>query len=225
MLEPGDGLGVEVVRRLVEQENVWLPQQETAKRDTALLAARDHPDLRVGRRAAQRVHRHLEPRVELPPVERLDPLLDLPLLLEQDVHVDVGVGKLVVDRVVLTKQIDDLLRPLLDDLAHGLRLVELRLLLEVADRVSGRDHRLANEVLVGPRHDLQERALSRSVQTDDADLRAVEVREVDVLQDGLLVVVLAHPDHGVDDLVRFRVCHWIFLARERAGRIVRRNDK
>jgi hypothetical protein len=40
----------------------------------------------------------------------------------------------------------------------------------------------------------------------DADLGAVEVGEGDVLEDGLLVVELAHPDHGVDDLVRFVGC-------------------
>ena len=39
MLEPSHALGVEMVGRLVEQENVGLGEQQLAKRDAALLAA------------------------------------------------------------------------------------------------------------------------------------------------------------------------------------------
>ena len=45
---------------------------------------------------------------------------------------------------------------------------------------------------------------SRAVQAQHADLRAVEIGQVDVLQDRLLVMELPHADHGIDDLVRFR---------------------
>ena len=39
VLEPGHALRVEMVGRLVEQEDVWLGQQQTAKRHAPLLAA------------------------------------------------------------------------------------------------------------------------------------------------------------------------------------------
>ena len=39
LLEPADALGVEVVRRLVEDQDVRLLQQQPAQRDAAFLAA------------------------------------------------------------------------------------------------------------------------------------------------------------------------------------------
>ena len=83
--------------------------------------------------------------------------------------------------------------------------IELRLLLEEADGVAGREHGLAEEVVVDAGQDAQQRRLARAVQTDDADLRAVEIGEVDVLEDLLLAVELRHSDHRVDDLVWFGV--------------------
>jgi len=78
VLEPGDGLGVEVVGRLVEQQHVGLLQQQAAERDTAALPAGEVVDRRVPDRATERVHRHLELRVEVPGVERVDLRLHLP---------------------------------------------------------------------------------------------------------------------------------------------------
>ena len=45
-LEPGDALGVEVVGRLVEQQQVGLLEQQPAQRDAAPLAARELADAR-----------------------------------------------------------------------------------------------------------------------------------------------------------------------------------
>ena len=75
LLEPRHRLGVEVVGRLVEQQQVGLAQQQPAQRDAAALAAGQLGDVRVGRRAAQRVHRVLERGVEVPAVDRVDLLL------------------------------------------------------------------------------------------------------------------------------------------------------
>ena len=76
VLEPGHRLGVEVVGRLVEQQQVGLAQQQPAQRHAAALAAGQRGHVGVGRRAAQRVHRDLERRVEVPAVDGVDPLLD-----------------------------------------------------------------------------------------------------------------------------------------------------
>ena len=48
-LEPGDRFGVEVVGRLVEQQQVGLAQQQPAERDAAPLAAGEGRDVGVGR--------------------------------------------------------------------------------------------------------------------------------------------------------------------------------
>src|SRR6266498_1991544 len=51
------------------------------------------------------------------------------------------------------------------------------------------------------------RILAGSVQADDADLRAVKVGEVDVLEDLLLSMELGDTDHGIDDFVGFGLGH------------------
>ncbi len=56
--------------------------------------------------------------------------------------------------------------------------------------------------LIDAGQDAQQRTFAGSVQADDADLRAVEIGEVDVLEDRFLVVILADSDHRVDDFVR-----------------------
>src|SRR5262249_37632005 len=41
MLQPGDAFGVEVVSGFVEQQHVWLREQQTAECDAAAFAARE----------------------------------------------------------------------------------------------------------------------------------------------------------------------------------------
>ena len=64
LLEPGDALGVEVVRRLIEKQQIRLLQQDPAERNPALLTAGEVIDALAGRRKAERVHRQLERVVE-----------------------------------------------------------------------------------------------------------------------------------------------------------------
>ena len=105
-LEPGDRFGVEMVGRLVEQQQVRRSQQQAAQRDTAPLAAGEGRDIRVRRRQAQRVHRELDARVEVPALRRFDLVLNLALLLEDLVHL-LGrqiLAELGVDLVVAVQQ-------------------------------------------------------------------------------------------------------------------------
>ena len=74
-LEPVDGLGVEMVGRLVEQQQLGLFEQQAAERDAAALAARELVDVGVVGRAAQRVHRLLDLAVEVPQALGLDLVL------------------------------------------------------------------------------------------------------------------------------------------------------
>ena len=86
LLEPLHALGVEVVGRLVEQQQVGLRQQQPAERDAALLAAGEHVDLLLPRRQAQRVGRDLE----LVGAAGVEHRLELGLLLGELVEVGVG---------------------------------------------------------------------------------------------------------------------------------------
>ena len=196
-----------MVRRLVQQQHVGLLQQQAAQRHAAALTAREHLDRLVGIGAPQGVHRPLEHTVQFPAVAVVDLLVEFALTLDEARHLVVRhrLAELHVDLLVLLEEGHRLGAPLLDHLLHGLRVIEFGLLLEVAHRISRREDHLALEILVDSGDDFHQRRFSRTVQTDDTDLRAVEKREVDVVQHPLLVGEgLAHADHRKDD---FFVCH------------------
>ena len=196
-----------MVGRLVEEQQVGRPQQQPAQRHAAALAARERRDVGVRRRQPQRVHRELDARVQVPAAGRLDAVLDLALLLEDLVHL---LGRQIlaeagVDLVVAIEQRADLRDALLDVAEHGLRRVEPRLLLQEPDGRPLGLERFAEKGAILARHDPQQRALARSVQAEDADLRARQERQPDVLEDDVVGrMYLPEPFHGVDELWRHR---------------------
>ena len=204
-LEPGHRLGVEVVGRLVEQQQVGRLQQQPAQRDAAALAARQRLRPGVRRRQPERVHRHLEPRVEVPGVGRVDAVLEPGLLVEHLLH-RLGrhlLAELHVDGVVAVEQRPGLGDALFDVAADVLVRVELRLLRQEADRHPLAREGLAVEVGVEPGHDPEQRRLAGAVEAEDADLGAGEEREPDVAKNLVVGLVdLAEPFHGVDELWR-----------------------
>ncbi len=148
VLQPGDALGVQVVGRFVEQQHVGLGQQQAGQRDAALLTARQVVDAPVVGRAAQGVHGHLDPAVDVPQVAGVDLLLEGGHLLHQ--LVGVVLAHLDGDGVVAVE--DLLLLAPGDDVAPDVQaVVEVRLLLQVAplDAVGGLG--LAGELLVDAR--------------------------------------------------------------------------
>ena len=139
LLQPLHALGVEVVGRLVEQQQVGLLEQQLAQRDPAALATGEHGDVGVRRRAAQRVHRLLELGVEVPGVGVVELLLEPAHLVHELVGV---VGRHLLGDLVEPVQLGlGLGHGLLDVAEHGLGLVERRLLVEDADRVAGPENR------------------------------------------------------------------------------------
>ena len=96
-------------------------------------------------RQAQRVHRRVEHRVEVPGVGRVDLVLEAGELVGGLVRVVRG------DLVVAVDQVAQLAHAVLDVAAHVLRLVELRLLLEQPDRRAGLQLRLAAVAVVDAR--------------------------------------------------------------------------
>ena len=191
-LEPEDGLGVEVVRRLVEQQQIGCAQQEPAERNASALTARQRRHVAVAFRQPQRVHRVVELRLELPRAAAVDLVLHLRLLGEQRVEVGVRLGELRGDLVEAVEQVAHLAHAVLDVLAHRLGGIELGLLLEQADRRVRRELGDARGRLFLARHDPQQRRLARAVRAEDADLRAGEERERDVRQ---------HLPFGAEELV------------------------
>ena len=220
-LQPGHRLGVEMVGRLVEQQQVGRLQQQPAEGDAPALAAGQRGDVGIRRRQPQRVHRQLEPRIEVPAVGRFDLVLDLALLVEHLVHL-VGrqvFAELRVDLVVARQERTDLGHAFLDVAEHRLGRVEPRLLLQKTDADALGRKRLAEKALILARHDAQQRALARPVQPQHANLRARQKRQPDVFEyDVVGLMDLAQPFHGVDEL-RHVVTNRAYAGAENGDRI------
>ncbi len=205
LLEPGDGAGVEVVGWLVEEEDVRLLQEEAAEGDPAAFPPGEHPGRSVAGRAAESVHGHIQPAVQVPGAQSLQLLLDFSLLFKEGIHLLIrhGLREFLVDPLIFLEEADRALDPFLHDFPDRLRIIQPGLLFKEADGVPGGKNRLPNELFVGPGEDPEKRALPGAVESDHADLGAVEVREGNILQDGLLVVKFADSDHGVNHFIRF----------------------
>ena len=204
--EPGDRFRVEMVGRLVEQQQVGRPQEKPAQRDATPLATRQRGNVRVGRRKPQRVHRQFHARVEIPALCRLDAILDLPLLFEDLLHLlrRQILAEPGVDLVVLVQQRPCLRNPFLDVAQHVLRPVQPRFLRQEADADPVSRIRFAEEIVVLAGHDSEERALAGPVEAEHTDLRARQEREPDIFQNDMVGLVnLAQTFHGVDELRHF----------------------
>ena len=198
LFEPLHAFGVEVVGRLVEQQQVGFGQQQFAQRDAAALTAGQVRHRLVGRRAAQRVHGLLQLRVEVPRVGVVQILLQPAHFLHQLVGV---VGGHQLGDLVEAVELDlDLAQTLFHVAANGLLLVQRRLLLQDADAGAGGQERLAVVRLVQTGHDPQDARLAGAVRADDTDLGAREEAQRDVVQDHLVAVRLADLLHRVDEL-------------------------
>ena len=200
LLEPLHALGVEVVGRLVEQEQVGLLQEQLAQRHTTLLATGEHAHVGIGRGAAQGVHRLLELRVEVPGIAVVDLLLELAHFRHQGVEVRIGIGHLGRDVVEAVDHGLGLRHALLDVFQDGLGLVEHGLLHEDAHGEARGENRVAIGHLVDAGHDLEERGLARAVGADHADLGSRQEGQRHVVEDDLVAVRLACLAEGVDEL-------------------------
>ena len=125
-------------------------------------------------------------------------LLQAAHLLEQLVGV---VGRhLLGDLVVLLDQPLGVGHAVLDVAEHRLGLVQLGLLGEQAHGEAGHQARLAVGRLLLACHHPQQGRLAGAIRPHDADLRAGQERQRDVVEDDLVAVRLAHGSHLVDEL-------------------------
>ena len=159
LFEPIDGLSIEVVGGLIEQQHVRLLQQQSAERHTTALATREVLHAPVAWRTIQGCHRTVELRVHVPGVCGVDDILQLCLALHQFVHivgilVVLGQSELHVDVIVFGEGVVDMLHALHHVLLDGLLLVERRILRQVADRVARTPYHVALILLVDAGDDL-----------------------------------------------------------------------
>ena len=157
LLEPQHRFCVEVVGRLVEEQQVGLLEQKLAQCHAATFTTGEHGDVCVRRRAAQRVHRLLELGVEVPGISGVDGLLQLAHFVHQSVEVGVRVRHLLGDGIEPVDLRLDLADAFFDVAEDGLLFVQGRFLHEDAHGVSGAEPSFAVGRLLDSRHDLQDR--------------------------------------------------------------------
>ena len=215
LLEPEHALGVEVVRRLVEEQQVGGLDEELAQRHAAALTTGEDGHRLVRRRAAQGIHRLIELRVDVPRIGGIDLGLELTHLLHQSIEVGVRVRHLFGDLVEARELAEDLSGAQADVFNDGLRLIEDGLLHEDADGVTGGQTRLAIAGLIQAGHDLQDRGLTGTVGADHTDLGSREEAHGDIVEDDLVTDGLAGLDHLINKLRHVTPFGW-FGARPRA---------
>jgi hypothetical protein len=194
-LEPVHRPGVEMIGRLVEQQQLRLVEQQPTERHAPPLAAGQLGHVGVVGRASQRVHRLVYLGVEVPQPLGLDLVLQIGHL--------VGVLVRVIGGELVVAVEDRLLRgdPLHHVLAHALGGIELRLLLEVADTGALGDPGLPGELGVDARHDPQQGRFAGTIDAEHADLGVRIERQVDVLQDlPVARIGLRETLHVIDEL-------------------------
>ena len=202
LLQPLDRFGVEMVGRLVQQQQVGLLQQRHAERHAPPLAAGKLAHGRVVGRQHQRIAGDVQHPVQLPAAAGVDLLLEPPHLVHELVQIVVGlrIGHAAGDLVEAVDQILDRLHGRQQVLADRLVEVQLRLLGHIADAHPLGQIGRAVEVLVDARHDPQQSRFAGPVFADHADLGAVEERQIDIAQHDLLAKALADVSHLEDEL-------------------------
>ena len=198
-LEPVDRLGIEMVGRLVEQQQVGMLEQESRERDAAPLATTQRRHVLVVGRTAERVHRDLDVALDVPGIGRVDLVLQRPLLLPERVVVGVRLGPLGHHGVVLVDEALDLADTVHDVALHVLGSIELGFLREVADGEAGCQARLAGEAVIEAGHDPEQARLTGAVGPDDADLGSGIEAERDVLEDRAVRRVVPRQAVGLVD--------------------------
>ena len=201
LLQPLHGLGVQVVRRLVEQQQVRLGEQELSQRYTTALATRKVGHRGVGRRAAQSFHGLLDLGINLPSIGGVQLFLQLAHLFHELIAV-VG-GHFLGDLLEALLLFKDIAQALFDVAAHGLLVIERRLLLQDAHGGTWIQESLAVGRLVQAGHNLQNGGLTGTVRADHTNLGTWVERHCYIVKDDFIANCLAHVFHRVDEFAHF----------------------
>ncbi len=162
LFQPMNRLGIKVVSRLVQQQNVRFLQQKPAQGHPTKLTTRQHRDRGVFRGASKRVHRQFQLGIQVPGIHRVETVLHLPLPFHQLVHFLVGhfLGKFGVDFIKLRQQVNDRLDTLLNDINDGFARVQLWFLFQIPNGKTRGNDRLPQEFFIHPCHYFQQSRFS-----------------------------------------------------------------
>ena len=190
VLQPAHGLDVEVVGRLVQQQDVWIAEERLRQQDLDLLAAVHlaHELVLHVKADAQAGEDHLGVALGVPSVQLRE------LALQHAGALAVRIGKVLL-RVELVLFLHDLIQALVahDDRLEHLVLVKLKvILLEHGHALARRDDDLAGGGLQIAGEHLEEGGLARTVGADDAVAVAGCELDVDVFEQRLAAVGQGH---------------------------------
>ena len=214
LFQPGDAFRIQMVRRFVKQQQIWLFEQQAAKRDPAPFTARKIRNSHIRRRAAQRIQRNIHLPVHFPAIHRVNFFLQFRLFGQQGVHLLLAhfLGEFFGDFIEASEVRGKLGKGRAHILAHCHIGVELRFLRQIANLGPLRRPSLTAELLVLPRHDAHQRGFTCAVWPQHADLGGRQEGERDAFEDlsptriGLGEVLhdidVLIGGHGAGDLMR-----------------------
>ncbi len=180
--QPGDGFGVQVVSRFVEQQHVWLFQQQTAQRDAAAFTTGKFFDFGVPVRQTQRIGGAFQLHVQVMTVVRLDDLFKLALLRGKFIEVCVRFSVLRIHFVQTFQRADHFSHRFFHGLTHGVFRVQLRFLRQVTHFKTRLRARFPFDIGINTGHDAQQRGFTGTVQAQYADFCPREEAQRDVFQ-------------------------------------------
>ena len=156
-LDPGHGIGIEMIGRLVEEQHVGLLEQQPAQSDAPALAAGNVGDAGLARRTTQGVHGDLDPAIDVPCVRGIDTLLERRLHLDQRRHLGIvqRLGEARAQGLELGHHRPHRRHALGNALEHRLTRIELGLLRQVPNPNAFGRPRLAAEFDIAAGHDAQ----------------------------------------------------------------------
>ena len=200
VLEPQDRLGVQVVRGLIEQQQIGGLEQQLAQGYATALAARKHVDRHIGIGQLQGVHGLAELGIDIPAIGGVNLVLELAHLGHEGVHVTVRVAHLLADLIEAIDLGDHIAKCHAHVLDNGLVVVERRLLLQDAHGIAGGKSSVAVGDLLDAGHNLEQGRLAHAVGAHDADLGAGIEAQGHVVKDHLVAMGLTSLIHLVDEL-------------------------
>ena len=150
VLKPGHSLCVQVVGRLVQEQDVRFLKKKAAQGNTAFLTAGEDCNLGILWRTPEGIHSQLQLGIQVPGTYAVQLLLNLSLPCQELVHLIVGhlLAEGFVYLVIFLKECNCLGNSLLNHFLHSLFRIQLRLLFQVSDGIAGSHHSLAVELLV-----------------------------------------------------------------------------
>ena len=105
-----------------------------------------------------------------------------------------------VNILKLAQSLHNLLHAFFDNGAHGLGVIEYRLLFQIANGIAWRQNGFAVKGFFHPSHNAQQGAFTSAIEADDTNLGPIEIRQADVAQHLFARWVgLADTNHGIND--------------------------